>query len=67
MQKNKSELDKSVDLSLCGLAPEKSQENLFLIHFARETNKGPTILTNQNKPCHACRTASAMIFHGHDN
>lgn len=25
----------------------------FKIHFARETNKGPPILTNQKKPRHA--------------
>ena len=50
----KSELDKSVDLSLCGLAPAQSKMDLsFKTHFARETNKGPPILTNQKKPFHA--------------
>ena len=48
----KSELDKSDDLSLCGLAPAQSQR--FILNYtARETNKGPPILTNQKKPCHA--------------
>ena len=30
MQKNKSELYKAVDLSLCGLVPAQSQMDLFL-------------------------------------
>ena len=42
----KSQLDKSVDLSLCSLAPALSQMDLFLV--TREINKGSPILTNQN-------------------
>ena len=55
----KSELEKSVDLSLCGLAPAQPQMNLFL-----DTRCAQKSLTNQNKSRVA---ASAMFFQGHDN
>ena len=45
----KSELDKSADL-----CPSTVTNGfIFRSTFARETNKGPPILTNQKKPCHA--------------
>ena len=55
----KSELDKSVDLSLCGLAPAQSQMDFYIYIYSlwaggrAKQIKGPPILTNQKKPCHA--------------
>ena len=66
MQKNKSELDKTVDLSLCGLAPEKSQVNLFLDTLcARKKQRAANF--NQSEKAMSRVTASAMFFWGHDN
>ena len=47
-----SEIDKSFDLSLRGLAPAQSQMNLFLDTLCAR-NKGPPILTKQKKLCYA--------------
>ena len=57
----KSELDESVDLSLCGLAPAQSQMDLFLDTLCAR-NKEPPILTNQKKPCHARLLLSCFFF-----
>ena len=62
MQKKKSDLDKSADLSLCGLAPAQSQVNLLCAR-----NKQRAANFNQSEKATSHVSASAMFFHGHDN
>ena len=62
----KSELNKSVDLSLCGLAPARSQMDLFLDTLCAR-NKQMVANFNQSEEATSHVTASAMLFHGHDN
>ena len=62
----KSELDKSVDLSLCGLAPAQSQMGLSLDTLCAR-NKQRAAKFNQSEEAMSRVTASAMFFQGHDN
>ena len=57
----KIELGKSVDLSLCGLAPAQSQMDLFLDTLcAREKQRA--VKFNQSEEAMSRVTASAMFF-----
>ena len=61
---HKSELDKSADLSLCGLAPAQPQMDLFLDTLcAQKAN------FNQSEEAMLRVTACVMFvfFQGHDN
>ena len=62
----KSELDKSVDLSLWGLAPAQSQMDLFLITLCAR-NKQRATNFNQSEETMSRATASAMFFLGRGN
>ena len=63
---HKSELDKSVDLSLSGLAPAQSQEELFFDTLCAR-NKQWAANFNKSEEAISRVTASAMFFQGHDN
>ena len=59
---NKSELDKSVLIYHSVALPQHSHKWIYLwIHFACETNKGPSIF-NQSEEAMSRVTASVMIF-----
>ena len=60
---DKSELDKNVDLSLCGLAPAQSQMDLFLDKLCTR-NKQRSVNFNQSEEAKSRVTASAMSFSG---
>ena len=49
---SKSELDKTVSLSICGLAPAQSKMDLFLDTLDARNKERAATLTNQEKPCH---------------
>ena len=66
LRSSKSELDKSVDLSLFGLAPVQSQMDLFLDTLCAR-NKQRAANFNQSKEAMSIETASSMFFQGHDN
>ena len=53
-------LNKSVDLSLCGLAPAQSQMDLFL-----DTQRAANF--NQSEEAMSRVTASVLFFQGHNN
>ena len=57
----KSGLDKSVGLSLCGLAPAQSQMDLFLDTLCAR-NKQRADNFNQSEEAMSRLTASAMFF-----
>ena len=59
----KSELDKNVDLSLCGLAPTQSQMHLFLDTLCAR-NKQRSAYFNQSEEAMSRVTASVMFFSG---
>ena len=61
-----SELDKSVDLSLCDLSPAQSQMDLFLDTFCAR-NKQMAANFNESEEAMSHVTASAMFFQGRDN
>ena len=66
MGNHKGELDKSVDLSLCGLAPAQSQMDLFLdTLYAR--NKQRAANFKELEEAMSRVTASVIFFQGHDN
>ena len=60
---NKSQLNKSVDLMLCGLAPAQSQMDLFLDTLCAR-NKQRAVNSNQSEEAISYMTASAMFFSG---
>ena len=61
LHSRKSELDKSVDLSLCGLAPAQSQMDLFLDTLCARNKQGAANF-NQSEKAMSRVTASAMFF-----
>ena len=60
---SKSELDKSVDLSLCGLATAQSEMDLFLEKLCAR-NKQRAANFNQSEEAMSRVTASVMFFSG---
>ena len=65
-RETKSELEKSVDLSLCGLPPEQSQMDLFLDTLCAR-NKQRASCFNQSEEAMSRVTSSAMFFQKHEN
>ena len=63
MAVTKSELDESVDPSLCGLAPTQSQMDLFLDTLCAR-NKQRAANFNQSEEAMSRVTASAVFFSG---
>ena len=63
---NKSELGKSVDLSLCSLTPAQSQIHLFLDTICVRYKQRATNF-NQSEESMSRVTAFGLFFQGHDD